>query len=109
MVGKRRLNQRRRMGSERGEDDSGFGCRAVGLRIDGASAAVPVLPFRNVDALNLDVLNQARKLARSMGRRSDCQSRKTPPARNVRSASQTPAAGERRPCFAKETPIKESE
>src|ERR1035437_7834743 len=109
MVGKRRLNQRRRMGSERGWDDSPFRCSAVGLSIDGASAAVPFLPLRNVDVLNLDVLNQSRKLASSMGRRSACQSRKLPPARNARPASQTPATGERRPCFAKETPIKESE
>src|SRR5450759_4658833 len=106
MVGKRRLNQRRRMGKERGRDDSPFRCSAVRLGIDGA---VSYLPFLKVEVLNLEVLNQARKPASSMGRRSDCQSRKTPPARNARSASQTPAAGERRPCLAKETPIKESE
>src|ERR1035438_5665678 len=46
---------------------------------------------------------------KSMGRRSDRQSRKAPPSRNAESASQTPAAGERRLWRARETPIKERE
>src|ERR1700674_4959256 len=68
----------------------------------------------NIEALSLetvhfDALNHERSASRSIGRRSDCQSRKTPPARNARSASQTPAAGEMGPRRAKDTPIKEIE
>src|ERR1700674_818 len=68
----------------------------------------------NIEALsfetvNFDVLNHERSARSSIGRRSDCQSRKTPPTRNARSASQTPAAGERRPWRAKDTPIKDIE
>src|ERR1700726_3459827 len=62
-----------------------------------------------LETVHFDALNQERSASRSIGRRSDCQSRKTPPRRNARSASQTPAAGEMRPWRAKDTPIKEIE
>src|ERR1017187_4538109 len=101
MVGKRRLNKRHRRGqrvrilSRRGGRDdspsSGSGCAF------------------NFNDPTLEPLNQERNPANSMGRLSDCQSRKTPPTRKTRSASQTPAAGERRPWRAKDTPIKEIE
>src|SRR6266481_8477900 len=68
----------------------------------------------NIEALSLetvhfDALNHERSASRSIGRRSDCQRRKIPPTRNVRSASQTPASGETRPWRAKDTPTKEIE
>src|SRR5208282_1116304 len=108
MVGKRRLNKRRRLGRREampsrsaGRDDSPFSCRAVAGR--------PAVEDGRPEALSLQLLNQERNPANSIGRRSDCQSRKTPPTRNTKSASQTPAAGERRPWRAKDTPITEIE
>src|SRR5208282_3092828 len=108
MVGKRRLNKRRRLGRRKavpsrraGRDDSPFSCRPGAGRV-GVEDGMP-------EALSLELLNQERNKASSIGRRSDCQSRKTPPARNTKSASQTPAAGERRPWRAKDTPITEIE
>src|SRR5208337_2005489 len=105
MVGKRRLNQRLRRGSRGvtplGRDESPFSCKAG----DGWLDVKPA----NLNALNHEAVNQERSAVSSMGRRSDCQRRKAPPTRNARSASQTPAAGERRPWRANETPIREIE
>src|SRR6266536_1799062 len=77
------------------------------------SAALADPPF-NADcdpASNLGKgnLNQDRSDEISIGRRSDRQSRNTPPMRNAASASQIPAAGETRPWRASETPIREIE
>src|SRR5208337_1531068 len=108
MVGKRRLNQFLRRSARgviplrrAGRDDSPF-CGKAGAGWLDVKAA-------NLNALNQKAVNQERSVISSMGRRSDCQRRKAPPTRNARSASQTPAAGERRPWRAKETPIKEIE
>src|SRR4029077_17936505 len=116
MVGKWRLNKRHRGPSKRREmlsrrrwrDDSPFVVRAR------PEAGWPGVVDGKIEALSLetvhfDALNQERSASSSIGRRSDCQSRKTPPTRNARSASQTPAAGETRPWRAKDTPIKEIE
>src|SRR5580658_10217814 len=104
MVGKRRLNKRRRIGT----------LRVTRSRKARRESPFSDLPFKGSAALRQKLLshenlNQARIPASSMGRRSDCQSRNTPPTRKTKSASQTPAAGERCPCLAKETPIKEIE
>src|SRR5208337_1168134 len=111
MVGKRRLNRRLRRGSpwvmfsrSAGRDDSPFRGSAGRLGVEDVK-----LEALNHGTLNQETLNQERSAVNSIGRRSDCQSRKIPPTRNTKSASQTPAAGERRPCFAKDTPIKEIE
>src|ERR1700730_5570624 len=113
MVGKWRLNKLRRPSRRRdmlsrrgGRDDAPF----VGTGRAGWLGAVD----GNIEALSLetvhfDALNHERSASRSIGRRSDCHRRKTPPTRNARSASQTPAAGEMRPWRAKDTPIKEIE
>src|SRR6267378_153039 len=117
MVGKLILNKRLRRNSRRamlsrrgGRDDSPFFAIARARTGAGWLGVVD----GNIEALSLatvhfDALNHERSASSSIGRRSDCQSRKTPPTRNARSASQTPAAGEMRPWRAKDTPIKEIE
>src|ERR1700679_771850 len=111
MVGKCRLNRRRRSArlapalprvTTRAE--SPFRVSPVALRVDASDAR-----DLNQEILDEEVLNQERTPASSIGRRSDCQSRKTPPTRKTKSASHTPAAGDSRPCVAKETPIRETE
>src|ERR1022692_3413851 len=104
MVGKRRLNKRRGMDTLRatlvrgaGLDVSPFGCRDGRPAVEDPPIEETPSQVPNLDVLNLDALNQDRNPANSIGRRSDCQSRKTPPRRNTKSASQTPPAGERRP------------
>src|SRR5208282_3707808 len=109
MVGKRRLNRRRSSGTRRrprrrrpARTPLPF-CSPGGLSVE----APPIQPL--TVALNADALNQERNPANSIGLRSDRQSRKTPPARNIKSASQTPAHGGNRPCRANDTPIREIE
>src|SRR5580704_18522701 len=108
MVGKWRLNNFRRLGRlgvrSGGREDSPLRVVAGEVRV---ADDVPNLDVLNFDVPNHDVLNQERRAVNSIGRRSDCQSRNTPPTRNTKSASQTPAAGERCPWRAKDTPIKE--
>src|SRR5271165_7037754 len=101
MVGKRRLNNRHRRGQRvrilprtGARDDSPLSGSACAFMLEDRKA---------------EPLNHERTPAISIGRRSDCQSRKTPPARKTKSASHTPAAGESRPWRAKDTPIKEME
>src|ERR1700679_4301095 len=108
MVGKRRLNKRQRRGQRVKMLSRGVG------RIECFNAApfqARSRPFASEvsspDCFFLQPLNHTRIPANSMGRRSDCQRRKTPPTRKTKSASHTPAAGGSVPCFANETPIKE--
>src|ERR1700733_9494731 len=109
MVGKCRLNKRRRVAR--------LTPPRAAVRAESPFCASPVAfgadasddQDLNQDLRDDEVLNHDRSPASSIGRRSDCQSRNTPPTRKTKSASQTPAAGESRPCFAKETPIKETE
>src|ERR1700690_3913221 len=98
MVGKRRLNSRLGRPSLRTfsrRDDSGP--READPEEEGEAGRGASFDFENF------------KNEKLIGRRSDRQSKKAPPSRNAESASQTPAAGERRPWRARETPIKESE
>src|ERR1700704_4773747 len=85
MVGKRRLNKCLRS------------CSVEGLGADASEALIH------------EPLNQERIAVSSIGRRSDCHNKNMPPIKKARSASQTPAAGERCPCRAKVTPIKDIE
>src|SRR5271157_4552099 len=108
MVGKRRLNQFLRRSARSvmplrsaGVDESPFWGKAGAGWLDVKAV--------NLSDLNQKAVNQERSAVSSMGRRSDCQRRRAPPTRNARSASQTPAAGERRPWRANETPIREIE
>src|SRR5208283_2691178 len=112
MVGKRRLNKRLGVGILRATLSRGASGVAAPFRCGaGTLAAEERLNHElnpdalNHDALNHDALNHDRNPANSIGRRSDCHSKKTPPSRNIKSASQTPAAGDRRPCLAYDTPI----
>src|SRR5271165_2835260 len=115
MVGKRRLNQRLGRDTRRRAPGLRSRCDGSPLFCSAGNPSVedpPVELFNSVGLkreANLEPLNHSRNEATSMGRRSDCQSRKTPPTRKTRSASQTPAGGDRRPWRAKETPINEIE
>src|ERR1039458_148568 len=97
--------------SRSGWRDSPFstGPAAGRLGVGGVDQDAFIVEVLNQEALNFEVLNHERSAVSSRGRRSDCHSKKTPPARNTKSASHTPAAGETRPCRAKDTPIKEIE
>src|ERR1700690_1025331 len=115
MVGKRRLNNRLGIDTRRGTLplESRWGTSLFPFCTGKESVEdAPIVPL-DFDVLkrhaNRDSLNHKRNAANSIGRRSDCHSRNAPPRRNIKSASQTPAAGERCPCLAKETPIKEIE
>src|SRR5271163_277073 len=117
MVGKWRLNSLRRLVRlgvrAMGREDPPPGSTIGGLKVADAlcvaleflDVGVPKPDVLNPDVRDHDVLNQERIAVNSIGRRSDCQSRNTPPTRNTKSASQTPAAGERCPWRAKDTPI----
>src|ERR1700674_2649756 len=113
MVGSWRLNKHRRPSRRRdmlsrtgGRDDAPFVATARAVWRGAVDVNIEAL---SLETVHFDALNHERSASRSIGRRSDCQSRKTPPTRNGRSASQTPAAGEMRPWRAKDTPIKEIE
>src|ERR1700686_5306834 len=100
MVGKQRLNKRQRRGQRvkmlsrrAGRDNTPFilsGGSAGAGRLGVEDGNIQAL---SLETLHLEALNQERSEASSRGRRSDRQSRKTPPSRNTKSASQTPAAG----------------
>jgi len=108
------LNRRLGVGILRATLSPGAICDAAPFRARTLAAEEPPNHEVSLDALNHAVRNHDRLKkdqtpANSIGRRSDCQSRKTPPTRNTKSASHTPAAGETRPCLANDTPIKEIE
>src|SRR5271166_1842369 len=107
MVGKSRLNKVRRRGasemllSRRSRADSSSSDMLLsgrpGADTSGATSECLSHESLNHEALTLEGPNQERIAVNSIGRRSDCQRRKIPPAKNRKSASQTPAAGETRP------------
>src|SRR5208282_1166686 len=107
MVGNLRLNNHRRRGGRERREAAPFCDRTdpVGVLSHEAFSHDAL----SQDAPNHDAPSHERSAVNSIGRRSDCQSKKIPPTRNTKSASQTPAAGESFPCRAKETPIRETE
>src|SRR5271165_2516456 len=108
MVGKSRLNRVRRRGASEmllsrrdRRADSSSSDKALpdrpGANTSGATSERLSHESLNHEALTLEGPNQERIAVNSIGRRSDCQRRKTPPMKNRKSASQTPAKGETRP------------
>src|SRR6202158_6462555 len=93
MVGKWRLNKRRRPSRRRdmlsrrgGRDDAPLFARAGAGWLGVVDGNIEPL---SLETVHFDALNHERSASSSIGRRSDCQSRKTPPRRNAMSASQT--------------------